>query len=710
MATESFTHRARASLAAFVEGAARAIAPKGGNGGNAPLTPPAKMPIPAHVSGKGAQAANVAALTQKSQTANAQPLSPSQPRTPQRVGKAGVTNIEPSVTGQEDDELQALMLTNMAPQATQAGMLAPGAPLPTVPDMAPEEGPRQRQYTVGENINPTPRAGEASSFSQLRNLALLYEGIQLCEQVWFDVINRLQPLVKFKPGVIPDGESESDPKWRAVAEPAEQWLKRPDRVLTLHQWMTASVRDVLELGHGVIFTQRNRIGQILSLDNVDAATVKVLIDERGRTPSPPFPAFQQVVYGLPGGRYTTDEMLLIRETARTDSSYSFSRVERIIMRVNMALRKEHLDLTRYTEGSMPEGVMFPPLETNWSPEQCERYEARINNLIAGNDKLKVRLKVGIPGATIEPTKPDDPDLAFDEYLLNVTVAAFGLTMDELGMTATSNRSVGQSQENVIYRRTVQPIAQLYKEPLTDAVQELFDPRLYVDFGGFDEKEDLLVKAQTMQIGVSTGAISPSFMAREMGWRVDSEVPPFVMTKDGPLALEDWHELRQAQLDAKRAGLEFAAASPGGVMPTEPGSDDGGDGEEEDDDESGDNGGSPKPGQPKTPPSDKSDDKSDDAGDDGKSDDDEQDQPAKKPVATRRTTTGRLAHTTAIERKASKSTAKKSSGPKAKARLSNTGGERLAQHVSGARTAAHDLSTEARRIFDEVSQAGHTRLP
>ena len=61
-------------------------------------------------------------------------------------------------------------------------MFSPGAPIAPAPGLAaPGGGPRQWAFPVGYNIGRLPRAGEGASFSELRNLAALYDGVQLCE-------------------------------------------------------------------------------------------------------------------------------------------------------------------------------------------------------------------------------------------------------------------------------------------------------------------------------------------------------------------------------------------------------------------------------------------------------------------------------------------------------------------------------------------------
>lgn len=523
------------------------------------------QPLPGTLTNSAQQSAHAQQQVLKSQQSN-QGRRGGFPNT-NNMGAQGLASADP---------IQDEMVKNQAPQATDVPMFAPGSPLAPAPGLVPADGPREREYQVGYNIGSLPRNTELTSFSQLRNLALLFDAVQLCESVYFDVIARLQLKITFEPDVIPDGESEQDEKWRAIAQPPEEWLQRPDGVTDYHNWMIASVRDVLELGQSPIYLARDRMGEVLRMDLVDGATMKPLLDERGRTPQPPFPAYQQFLYGIPAGRYTTDNLFMMRETSRSDSIYPFSRVERIILRINQALRKQNLDLARYTDGAIPEGLIFPPgdAETTWTPEQLQEYEQAFNGLLAGNDRYKVRMKFGPPGGTFVDTRSGEDTeklMAFDTFLLNITVAVFGLTMDEISFTQDSNRSVGQSQQNVVYRRVIEPLANRYAHFFTRMVKEKFDRRLRVMWTGMEEREDQLTKVQTLQIGVQSGALSVSRMAREMGWPVDVEVPPFIVAKGDPVFLEDAMMLREQQVAAKQAGLELAMSAPAlAAAPGQPG--------------------------------------------------------------------------------------------------------------------------------------------
>ncbi len=168
---------------------------------------------------------------------------------------------------------------------------------------------------------------------------------------YFDVLGRPELRVLPRTELLDDGEEAAAPRWREPAARIEAFLESPDRAQDLRSWLVAFVRDLLEIDAVAIYTRTTRGGDLHALELVAGETVKPLIDESGRPPRPPEPAYQQFLYGLPAGQYTLDELDYLRETARTDSVYGLSRVERILLRVNQALRKQNFDLARFTDGS-----------------------------------------------------------------------------------------------------------------------------------------------------------------------------------------------------------------------------------------------------------------------------------------------------------------------------------------------------------------------
>jgi len=390
---------------------------------------------------------------------------------------------------------------------------APGTPPPATALDGIGRQPRQWAYPVGFNLTQRPRATETTTFEQLRNLAALYDGIQICERVYFDLIGRLELRVLPRAELLADGEDAASLRWREPARRIEALLESPDRIQDLRSWLVAFVRDLLEIDAVAVYTRLTRSGQLYALELIAGETIKPLMDEAGRTPQAPAPAYQQVLYGVVAGDYTRDEMDYLRETSRTESVYGISRVERILLRVNQALRKQNFDLTRFTDGATPLGLIQPPASLTWTPDQLETFERAFNGLLAGNDAWRVRAKALPPGSNWLALGGDDPLVEFDRFLLNVTVAAFGLTMDELGFTETSNRSVGESQQNVVYRRAVAPVVALASNFLTRKVRQGIDSRFTVSFGGIEEAADFAARAEAFARLIPLGVVSPAQAAR-----------------------------------------------------------------------------------------------------------------------------------------------------------------------------------------------------
>jgi hypothetical protein len=477
------------------------------------------------------------------------------------------------------DALLMQMQASQAPAKQGEPLFSPGAPMRPIPGMAPQGFPRQYSFPVGYNIGSMPRSTETTSFDTLRNLASLYDGIALCEQVWLDIVSKLTLVIKPRPELVADG-ANTDKAFASDIARYTDFFSYPDPAqdLDLKGWLRMAVRDQLQIDAVAIYIRRNRAGGLYGLEQVDATTIKPLIDPRGRRPTPPYPAYQQFPYGAPGDLLTSDDMLYIKETPRTDSVYGLSRVERIILRVNQALRKQNRDLANFTDGTTPSGLLAPPNDgSQWTPEQLLAYQEVWDGLLAGNDQARARIKVIEPGAAYTKTATDDIMVDFDRFLLNITVAAYSMTMADLGFTESVNKSSGDSQENVFYRRAVRPLIDRYAALFTLILRKYFnEQRFVVTFGGFEESEDFVAMSNAYVAMVKVGIVSPSTAARQLKLPVEIDVPPFFATANAPVFLEDAADpaLRKAQLGAKVEGAKqaqqsFGAPNESGRAPSTP---------------------------------------------------------------------------------------------------------------------------------------------
>lgn len=521
--------------------------------------------------------------TRRTATIERPPAQPQRRRQPNiRPGGVNFTPIGDAAMNQ--------MYDAMSPQSPQTStpLYPPGAPLRPVPGITPAQGPRVFTYTTGYNIAQLPRSTEAYSFADLRALASTYYGIQMCQQVWFDYISKLELVIEPRPDLI--GEDNDISQYEDAIQFYQDFFAYPDKELDLKAWMRKAVKDQLEIDALSIFVRKDKAGRPYSLDIIDGAMIKPLIDDRGRRPQPPYPAYEQFWNGVPACLLTSDDLIYVKETERADSVYGLPRVEKIILNVNIALRKQTKDLARFTDGTLPAGFIKPEMDVQWTQEEIEAFEIQLNNFLAGNDEMRARIKVLPRGFDFQPTDDEDIHVDLDTHLLNITASMHGLTMAELAFVADVNRSSGETQENVVYRRAMGPLMNRYAEIFTMILRKYFkENRFVVRWRGFEEHEDFQMQASAYSTLTGAGILSPSRAAHLMHLPVDVDLPsPIIVTKSGPILLEDFAnpKLRQAQMDAQLAG--FSLAKQGG-----PGQGD--DTEEEDEEEK-----TPPPPQQKQP--------------------------------------------------------------------------------------------------------------
>ncbi|MGA8401060.1 MAG: hypothetical protein WB697_14310, partial [Stellaceae bacterium] len=197
-------------------------------------------------------------------------------------------------------------------------------------------------YPVGVNTIYTPRSYEAISFAELRRLADAHDITRLAIETRKDQLERLDWAIRVKSArtARPDAASR-------VAAVAEFW-RRPDGERSFATWLRALMEDLLVLDAPVLELRRNRGGALIGLDIVDGATIKLLVDETGRRPRPPAPAYEQVIKGRPWKLLTSDELLYLPRNPRPHKAYGFGPVEQIVMTVNIALRRQVMQLQHFT--------------------------------------------------------------------------------------------------------------------------------------------------------------------------------------------------------------------------------------------------------------------------------------------------------------------------------------------------------------------------
>jgi hypothetical protein len=169
-----------------------------------------------------------------------------------------------------------------------------------------------------------------------------------------------------------------------------------------------------------------------------------VLDQTGRTPLPPDPAYQQILKGLPAVDYTKEELKYFQRNARTNRIYGYSPVEQVVMTVNIALRRQISQLQFYTEGNIPEAIAGVP-ET-WSMDTLQQFQLYWDTMLEGNTAQKRHMKfVPLDASKIHFPKSEVMKDAFDEWLARIICFAFSISPTAL--VKETNRGTAKSTQD-----------------------------------------------------------------------------------------------------------------------------------------------------------------------------------------------------------------------------------------------------------------------
>ena len=325
---------------------------------------------------------------------------------------------------------------------------------------------RNRDYPVGYNLYWTPRGGELSSFAQLRALADNCDLVRLAIEKRKDQLAALPWTVTYVDETRAD---EGDPRLVQL----RKLFQRPDRILGWSAWLRQVAEEMLVIDAATILPRKLNNGSVYGFEVIDGATIKPLIDDDGRMPMPPSPAYQQALHGMPAVDYRADELIYLPRNARAHKFYGFSPVEQIMMTVNVALRRSISQLQYFTEGNIP--AMMATLPPEWQPGQIKDFQSYWDTVIEGEQGFKRKVRF-VPGGTKSENLTQAPlKDEFDEWLARIVCFAFSLP--PTAFIKQNNRATAATAQETAEEEGLQP--------LKEWVKELMDVQIQ-DFLGFDD--------------------------------------------------------------------------------------------------------------------------------------------------------------------------------------------------------------------------------
>jgi hypothetical protein len=381
------------------------------------------------------------------------------------------------------------------------GWFTPSQPLP--PFAQDQAVGRQFDYQVGYNLQQTPKIYEGVSFGQLRGLADSLDLLRLVIETRKDLLCKLSFQIKPR-----DSDVQADDR----CEEVYKFFLFPDQEHSWDEWLRMVLEDLFVLDAPTLYPRMTYGGKLYSIEPVDGATIKRVIDATGRTPLPPDVAYQQILKGVPAVDYSRDELIYKPRNLRTNKIYGYSPVEQIIMTVNIALRRQVSQLQYYTEGSTPDMILTVPEE--WNPDQTRQFYDWWQAMLAGNTGNR-RKTMFVPGGVGSiNTKEELLKDQYDEWLSRVICFAFSLSPQYF--VRDMNRATAETAREQAAQEGLLPIMQWVKNLIDYIIWKYFGYQdlqlVWVD----DKDPDPLQQAKINEIYLGAGVKLPNEVREEIG--------------------------------------------------------------------------------------------------------------------------------------------------------------------------------------------------
>ena len=427
--------------------------------------------------------------------------------------------------------------------------------------------PWQYQYQVGSNLVITPRMekeGTLLPFNVLRDVAANHDITALCIKMMIDQVCGDEWDI-----VVADKNDREH--YEDDIREVKKFFSRPDKVHLFNDWLKPILYDTLSIDAATIFKRRTRGGKLYSLEYVDGATVKPLIDCYGRVPLPPYAAYQQIVYGYPYGSsdkpvtkelgFTIDEISYRPRYPRSFSRYGTSPIEHILMKINIALRRDSTNLSYYTDGTTPDGGIFTFDKEDMTPDQIQQFATLYNDIMAGRLKERMKLKF-LPKGKYTATKEHKFDIEYDEWIARVVAIAFGVNPQQFIMMM--NRSTGQLQDEQQTELGLAPLENFLNEWFTDIIQnDLGYPHLKFAYVG-EKREDAAMSIKRDVEFVQSGILTIDEVRSQRGMPpitgMPEGTPPMVKVGNDVILLTE--EYIKAKTAAQLEALQFGNVQAG----------------------------------------------------------------------------------------------------------------------------------------------------
>lgn len=395
----------------------------------------------------------------------------------------------------------------VVPQAWEQG-LGPGRPTqPTRWGMKLE--PRAWDYITGMNRSTLPRLEDGS-----------YKGVTFEELRWLSRENALvrgaiewrkAQLMRLTYSWRPKN-GDKNPDRHANTKIVRQTFERPDGVNRFKAWLAMMAEDVLVLDNNYVYPDAEERPNLLTFTQLDPATVKRYVNERGKAPrDPDVPAYAQIIKGFPSVDFAFDQLYASQRNPSTDRLYGYSPVEQVADFISLAIRRLQYQEAYYTEGNVPETMVALP--EKFGPDQVAEFQRLFDDL--DNLEIKRRIRMMPGGTELLTTKDAVLKDATDEWIARVICWIFQVPASAL--ITENNRATAQTAREANMQDGLLPFMDYIKALIDDLIEDF----LGIDDVEFvweqDESLDSKEQADVDAIYLDRGVIQVNEVRKRLGY-------------------------------------------------------------------------------------------------------------------------------------------------------------------------------------------------
>jgi hypothetical protein len=465
------------------------------------------------------------------------------------------------------------------------GAFGPLTPIQPVGIDQPNEGderpePRRWQYPVGWNMpigTPGAEGLKLADFATLRLYAEMYSVARACIQLRKDEILGIGWDVQMTAdaGKAARGDAAAMKDFGNRRGEMLKFFRRPDpNYNDFGSWFEAALEDVFVIDALSIYLHPSKMPgkglmgtSLAGLDLIAGDTIRPLLDLRGGSPSPPSPAYQQYMYGVPRvdlltmmsgddiknldepvKTYRGDQLMYLPRNPRSWTPYGQAPMERCVIPVITGLRKQQYAMDFYLEGTIPGMFISPGEAQDLSPNQIRELQDSLN-AIAGDQAWKHKIIVLPSGSTIDPQKPPVLADAADEIIISQVCMAYGVMPMELGVsprvsatqTSGAANQMAKASQDIQKRKALKPDLLWLKTALFDRIIQGIcgQDDMEWTWDGLEEGEDEASQTSNLVQQISFGLTSIDEARNELGkqpWGLPITSDPGWATQTGFIPL------------------------------------------------------------------------------------------------------------------------------------------------------------------------------